>query len=109
MNRVEIEKKVLNENQLLAEQLRQRYREHGLCCVNLISAPGSGKTLLLERTLRASRARLPGLPCSPEICKPRTMPKTCPLRLPGEADYYRWNLSSGRPDDRQAPGGLGPQ
>jgi len=51
MNRVEVEKKVLNENQLLAEELRRRYREHGLCCVNLISAPGSGKTLLLERTL----------------------------------------------------------
>ena len=51
MSRVEIEKKVLNENQLLAEQLRERYRAHGVCCVNLISAPGSGKTLLLERTL----------------------------------------------------------
>jgi len=51
MNRVEIEKKVLNENQLLAEQLRERYHAHGVCCVNLISAPGSGKTLLLERTL----------------------------------------------------------
>lgn len=51
MNRVEIEKKVLNENQLLAEQLRERYRANGVCCVNVISAPGSGKTLLLERTL----------------------------------------------------------
>ena len=51
MSRVEIEKKVLNENQLLAEQLRERYRSHGVCCLNLISAPGSGKTLLLERTL----------------------------------------------------------
>ena len=51
MSRVEIEKKVLNENQLLAEQLRERYRANGVCCVNLISAPGSGKTLLLERTL----------------------------------------------------------
>jgi hydrogenase nickel incorporation protein HypB len=51
MSRVEIEKKVLNENQLLAEQLRERYRQHGVCCLNLISSPGSGKTLLLERTL----------------------------------------------------------
>jgi len=51
MNRVEIEKKVLNENQLLAEQLRERFRVHGVCCINLISSPGSGKTLLLERTL----------------------------------------------------------
>lgn len=51
MIRVEVEKKVLNENQILAERLRERYRQHGLLCVNLISAPGSGKTLLLERTL----------------------------------------------------------
>lgn len=51
MSRVEVEKKVLNENQILAEQLRDRYRRHGLLCVNLISAPGSGKTLLLEKTL----------------------------------------------------------
>jgi hydrogenase nickel incorporation protein HypB len=51
MSRVEVEKKVLNENQILAEQLRNRYRESGVLCVNLISAPGSGKTLLLEKTL----------------------------------------------------------
>ena len=51
MSRVEVEKKVLNENQILAEQLRERYRQQGILCVNLISAPGSGKTLLLEKTL----------------------------------------------------------
>lgn len=51
MSRVAIEKKVLNENQILAEQLRERYRQHGILCVNFISAPGSGKTLLLEKTL----------------------------------------------------------
>ncbi|HVO64540.1 MAG TPA: hydrogenase nickel incorporation protein HypB [Terriglobales bacterium] len=51
MSRVEVEKKVLNENQMLAEQLRMRYRQSGLLCINLISAPGSGKTLLLEKTL----------------------------------------------------------
>ena len=51
MSRVEVEKKVLNENQVLAEQLRERYRQHGILCVNLVSSPGSGKTLLLEKTL----------------------------------------------------------
>jgi len=51
MSRVEVEKKVLNENQILAEQLRERYRQQGILCVNLISSPGSGKTLLLEKTL----------------------------------------------------------
>ncbi len=51
MSRVEVEKKVLNENQILAEQLRERYRQTGMLCLNFISAPGSGKTLLLEKTL----------------------------------------------------------
>ena len=51
MSRVLIEKKVLNENQILAEQLRQRYRQHDVFCLNLVSSPGSGKTSLLERTL----------------------------------------------------------
>jgi hydrogenase nickel incorporation protein HypB len=51
MSRVEVEKKVLNENQILAEQLRERYRDSRTLCLNFISAPGSGKTLLLEKTL----------------------------------------------------------
>ncbi len=51
MNRIAVEKKVLSENQILAEQLRERYRQNGVLCENLISSPGSGKTALLERTL----------------------------------------------------------
>lgn len=48
---VPVEKKVLNENQRIAEQLRQRYAKRGTLCLNIISAPGSGKTTLLEKTL----------------------------------------------------------
>jgi len=51
MERVSIEKKVLSENDRLAASLRERFREHGIVCVNLISSPGAGKTSLLERTL----------------------------------------------------------
>lgn len=46
-----LEKKVLSENDRLAAELRQRYREQNILCVNLISSPGSGKTALLEKTL----------------------------------------------------------
>ena len=46
-----LEKKVLSENDRLAAELRQRYREQNILCVNLISSPGSGKTVLLEKTL----------------------------------------------------------
>lgn len=48
-----IEKKVLSENDRLAADLRQRFRNESILCVNLISSPGSGKTMLLEKTLAA--------------------------------------------------------
>lgn len=48
-----VEKKVLSENDRVAAALRQRYLDQDILCVNLISSPGSGKTLLLEKTLAA--------------------------------------------------------
>jgi len=51
MHRVELGQKVLSENLRIAAELRERFDEHGVLCLNLISAPGSGKTSLLERTL----------------------------------------------------------
>jgi hydrogenase nickel incorporation protein HypB len=57
MNRVPLEGKVLNENARVAAELRERFREHRVLVVNLISSPGSGKTTLLEKTLESfSRA-----------------------------------------------------
>lgn len=53
MNRVPLEKPVLNENNRIAAELRERFRQQGVLCVNLISSPGSGKTTLLERTLES--------------------------------------------------------
>jgi len=51
MSQIPIERKVLNANDAIAATLRERFLEHGILCLNLISSPGSGKTLLLERTL----------------------------------------------------------
>ncbi len=53
MNRVPLQRKVLSENDRIAGELRARFREHGILCLNLISSPGSGKTSLLERTLES--------------------------------------------------------
>ena len=53
MNRVPLERKVLNENNRIAAGLRARFQECGILCLNLISSPGSGKTALLERTLES--------------------------------------------------------
>ena len=51
MTRVEVREKVLNENERLARELRNAFRQDGIYCANFISSPGAGKTLLLERTL----------------------------------------------------------
>ncbi|HVA93298.1 MAG TPA: hydrogenase nickel incorporation protein HypB [Candidatus Dormibacteraeota bacterium] len=48
-----LERKVLNENGRIAAELRGRFAEHDVLCLNLISSPGSGKTSLLERTLES--------------------------------------------------------
>ena len=50
MNRIPMERKVLNENDRVAAELREIYERNGTLCVNFISSPGSGKTALLERT-----------------------------------------------------------
>jgi hydrogenase nickel incorporation protein HypB len=54
-----VEKKVLSENDRLAAELRQRYREENILCINFISSPGSGKTALLEKTLASLPAAQP--------------------------------------------------
>jgi hydrogenase nickel incorporation protein HypB len=44
---------LLKKNDELAAILRRRFEEAGVFVVNLVSSPGAGKTLLLERTLEA--------------------------------------------------------
>jgi hydrogenase nickel incorporation protein HypB len=48
---VEVRRKVLKQNDLLAGELRDRFRRAGVCAVSLVSSPGSGKTAFLEKTL----------------------------------------------------------
>jgi hydrogenase nickel incorporation protein HypB len=52
---VEVRKNILKQNDLLARELRERYRSAGVCTVSLVSSPGAGKTSFLEETLRRMR------------------------------------------------------
>ena len=54
---LEIRQGVLHKNDRLAQDLRATFAASGLFVVNLVSGPGSGKTALLERTLRQLLAR----------------------------------------------------
>jgi hydrogenase nickel incorporation protein HypB len=49
---------VLGSNDLIARENRQAFDAHGCFVVNLMSAPGSGKTTILERTLEALDGRI---------------------------------------------------
>ncbi|MDQ3133303.1 MAG: hydrogenase nickel incorporation protein HypB [Acidobacteriota bacterium] len=52
---VEVRQNVLKQNDLLARDLRRRFREANVCVVSLVSSPGSGKTAFLEKTLTLLR------------------------------------------------------
>lgn len=50
--KVEIEQDILGKNNLLAERNRGFFEAKGILSLNLVSSPGSGKTSLLERTIK---------------------------------------------------------
>uniref|UniRef100_A0A7C2NXK5 Hydrogenase accessory protein HypB n=1 Tax=Schlesneria paludicola TaxID=360056 RepID=A0A7C2NXK5_9PLAN len=54
---VEVRTRILKDNDVTARELRQRFRESGVYVVSVVSSPGAGKTLFLEKTLTALRQR----------------------------------------------------
>ena len=56
--KVSVEKKVLSKNDEIASEIRAALRKQGIVTLNLVSSPGSGKTSLLERTLKALNDKL---------------------------------------------------
>ncbi len=55
---ISVLRNVLDANDVIAKENRKAFDAHGCFVVNLMSAPGSGKTTILERTLRALDGRL---------------------------------------------------
>ena len=53
-HKIEIERGILSKNDRLAAENRQYFQDRGLLVINVFSAPGSGKTKLIERILQDS-------------------------------------------------------
>ncbi len=53
---LEIKQGVLDKNDHIARGLRDQFTQAGVLVINLVSSPGAGKTLLLEKTLTALKA-----------------------------------------------------
>jgi len=56
---ITVEQDILHRNNLLAERNRGYFEAKNVFCLNLMSSPGSGKTSLLEETLKTLKNRLP--------------------------------------------------
>jgi hydrogenase nickel incorporation protein HypB len=57
MHRVAIESNILQVNEELAAENRAVFRKHGIFVINVMSAPGAGKTSVLEATIKGISAR----------------------------------------------------
>lgn len=57
MKKVDLREKVVTENERLAARNRERFRKSGTLVVNLVSSPGSGKTALVEETVKHLKDR----------------------------------------------------
>ncbi len=55
---VEVQQNVLAHNDHIAQHNREALNTNGTIAINLISSPGSGKTLLLEKTLDALNGKI---------------------------------------------------
>ncbi|MFM7791120.1 MAG: hydrogenase nickel incorporation protein HypB, partial [Microcystis panniformis] len=53
-----LEINLLHANQTGADHNREHFDEWGITCLNLMSSPGAGKTVLLEKTLAALKEQL---------------------------------------------------
>lgn len=58
MSIITIERKVLEKNDELASRIREKFRQHKIFSVNIVSSPGSGKTSILERTIEKLKSKI---------------------------------------------------
>ena len=57
--RVQVERDILAKNNALACINRQRLEQQGILTINLVSSPGAGKTLLLQRSIAKLHGKFP--------------------------------------------------
>ncbi len=79
---VSVLRSVLDTNDLIARENRREFDTHGCFVVNLMSAPGSGKTTILELTLRALRGRLRAAVIEGDVQGTLDADRLAPLGIP---------------------------
>jgi hydrogenase nickel incorporation protein HypB len=57
MHKIEVGANILEVNENIAKENREHFREHGVFVVNMMSAPGAGKTSVVEQTIKRIKNR----------------------------------------------------
>jgi len=57
MSVITVERKVLEKNDQIADELRNKFQSRKIFAINLLSSPGSGKTSLIEKTVEQSKGK----------------------------------------------------
>ncbi len=52
MHKIDVGAKILQANEEIAQENREIFKKHGVFTVNIMSAPGAGKTSVLEETIK---------------------------------------------------------
>ncbi len=79
---VSVLRNVLDANDLIAAENRKEFDAHGCFVVNLMSSPGSGKTTILERTLRALDGRRKAAVIEGDVLGTLDADRLAPLGVP---------------------------
>ncbi len=58
MSRLTIERKVLEKNDAIANDIRSSFSKNNIFAINLVSSPGSGKTSLVEKTIAFAKDKI---------------------------------------------------
>ena len=92
MQNIEVAQKILSKNDLKARELRESFAKDNLFVINIMSAPGSGKTTMLERFSEDSDFRFAVIEGDLETNRCRAFAKAWDSRLP---NHHRRGLSFG--------------
>jgi hydrogenase nickel incorporation protein HypB len=58
MSIITIERKILEKNDELAAQIRNKFKSYNTFVINIVSSPGSGKTSILEKTIEMLKSKI---------------------------------------------------
>lgn len=56
---IAVEEDILSRNNIIADENKSYFNSKNIFCLNLMSSPGSGKTSLLEKTIRRIKGQVP--------------------------------------------------